>query len=101
MDASLMRPDRWQTFAPRVLSVDPLTRDLPGPWIEHQPHRSGPVAQKGKAGVVAAIHEEFVARHRDDRGRCTFLKIEDRQVSACLDQELAILVDDLKIGSSL
>jgi hypothetical protein len=63
MDASLMRPGRWQTFAPalRVPSVDPLTRDLPGPWIQHQPHRSGPVAQKGKAGMVAAIHEELVA----------------------------------------
>jgi hypothetical protein len=45
-------------FAP---SVDPLTRDLPGPWIQHQPHRSGPVAQEGKAGMVAAIHEELVA----------------------------------------
>ena len=38
----------------RVPSVDPLTRDLPGPRIEHQAHRGGPVVQEGKAGVVAA-----------------------------------------------
>jgi hypothetical protein len=94
----LSRPLRLLFRAP---SVDPLTRDLPGPRIEHQAHRAGPVAQERKAGVVAAIHEELVARRGDDRNRCTFLKIEDRQVSACLDQQLAVLVDDSKIGESL
>ncbi len=50
-------------------SVDPLTCDLPGIRIEHQTHRAGPVAQKGKTGVVAAIREELVAGQGHDRDR--------------------------------
>src|ERR1700738_164477 len=93
---TLSRPSRLLFCA---LSVDALTCDLPGPRIEHQAHRAGRVAQEGKAGVVAAIYEELVARHGDDRDRCTFLEIEDRQGFAVLDQEVAIFVDDeFKIG---
>src|SRR6202022_2074463 len=57
---TLSRPSRLLFCA---LSVDPLTCDLPRPRIEHQAHRAGRVAQEGKAGVVAAIYEELVARH--------------------------------------
>ena len=75
-----------------LLSVDPLTRDLQGPRIEHQAHRrTGPAAQERKASVIAAIYEELIARHRDDRGGGTLLKVEDRQRAAGLDLELAIL----------
>jgi len=70
-------------------SVDPLTCDLPGPWIELQAHRARPIVQEGQACMVAAIHEELVARHRDDRDGCALLKIEDRQRSTGLDLQPA------------
>jgi hypothetical protein len=48
--------------------------------------------------MVAAIHDELVARHGDRRDRCTLLEIEDRKSSLALDQKLAVLDGDLKIG---
>jgi hypothetical protein len=47
--------------------------------------------------VVAAIHEELIARHGDDSDRGTLLKVEDRR-STGLDLELAVIDSDLKIG---
>src|SRR5262249_50904340 len=80
-------------------SVDAVTRDLPGTRIEDEtPRLPGRIALEGHAGVVAAIHEELVARHGDDRGPLSLLKIEDRQVSVGLDLKLAILDGGLKIG---
>ena len=54
--------------------------------------------QERKARVIAAIDEKLIARHRDDRDRRTFLKVENRQRSNVLDLELAILSGDLKVG---
>ncbi len=48
--------------------------------------------------MVAAIHDELVARHGDRRDRCTLLEIEDRKSSLALDQKLAILDGDLNVG---
>jgi len=48
--------------------------------------------------MVATVHQELVARQGDDRGGRAPLEIEDRQSSACLDLELAVLDGDLKIG---
>ena len=76
-----------------------MTRDLPGPRIEHQARRlAGAVVHEGKTGMVATVHQELVARQGDDRGGRAPLEIEDRQSSACLDLELAVLDGDLKIG---
>jgi hypothetical protein len=45
-------------------SAGALTWDLPGPRIEHQARRLGcPIAHKGLAYAVAAIHEELVTRY--------------------------------------
>src|SRR5450631_402995 len=91
--------ERTYGSARRPSSVDPLTRDLPGPRIEHQSRRlAGAILQKGKAGMVATVHEELAVRQGDDRGGGALLKIKHRQSSACLDRELAILDGDLKIG---
>src|SRR5215475_10811317 len=47
----------------RFPSVDPLTCDLPGPRIEDQAHRlAGAIVQKRKAGMVATVYEELIAR---------------------------------------
>src|SRR5215470_437910 len=76
-----------------------MTGDLPGPRIEHQARRlAGAIVQKGKTRMVSAIHAELVARQRYNRGGCVLVKIKNRQSSACLDLELAILDGDLKIG---
>jgi hypothetical protein len=71
--------DTWTFAFFRLPSVDPLTRDLPRPRIEHETRRlSGPLVQEGHACMIAAIHDELVARHGDRRDRCTLLEIEDR-----------------------
>src|SRR5882762_2300051 len=80
-------------------SVDPMTRDLPGPRIDDQARRLvGAIVQKSHARTVAAIHDELIARRADRCDRCTWLEIEDRKRSSSLDQELAILDGDSKIG---
>src|SRR5262249_29790853 len=94
--ASLIRPRYASSLPP---SVTPLTYNLPAPGIEHQASRLADlVVQERKARVIAGIDKKLIARHRNDCDRCTFLKIENGQRTNVLDQQIAILDGDLKIG---
>src|SRR6266446_428737 len=86
----------------RLPSVDPLTRDLPGPRIEHQAHRRAAPSRRNARRVWSPLStKNSLAVMAATATGAPLSKSSTGTVSGGGDQELAVLDGDLQIGRSL